>query len=370
MSEENKIAELRSKLRKAMQTGSTEASNCCRELITALKAEDLNAWEPELCLLLLEMPHLRPEQIPEKVEKLYFDLSYLRAELPSLSSSADEGSPETVRRLGFSGPYAAFQEVFRWINQFAESNAVTSKFLNYSTRRLELGLIGPDGLETACRVFALYARINEMAGDVHREFRSLHDASSAYSAGMQFLGLADLRKHSRSCEETYQSLRRKYNAVCGEIESEQKQKEKARKAREQSKAKKRLADYWQEHAEEKASLEAEQTELKAKAAELDQALADLENDPDAVAHGREYDRLSDREEELMKQRERMNIFQGGKKRAIEQELVTVREAKWAAKEKRDKESEEKEAKRRANRSQFAEIERRLSEIKKELTKPR
>ena len=156
----------------------------------------------------------------------------------------------------------------------------------------------------------------------------------------------------------------------GEIESEQKQKEKARKAREQSKAKKRLADFWQEHAEEKASLEAEQTELKAKAAELDQALADLENDPYAVAHGREYDRLSDREEELMKQRERMNIFQGGKKRAIDQELVSVREAKWAAKEKRDKEIEEKEAKRRANRSQFAEIERRLSEIKKELTKPR
>ncbi len=97
-----------------------------------------------------------------------------------------------------------------------------------------------------------------------------------------------------------------------EIEYEQKQKEKARKARERSQAKKRLADYWQEHAEEKASLEAEQTELKTKAAELDQALADLENDPDAVAHGREYDRLSDREEELMKQRVRLNIFQGGK----------------------------------------------------------
>ena len=130
MSEENKIAEIRSKLRKAMQTGSTEASNCCRELITALKAEDLSTWEPELCLLLLEMPHLRPEQIPEKVEKLYFDLSYLRAELPSLSSSADEGSPETVRRLGFSGPYAAFQEGFRWINQFAESNACSAKVFN------------------------------------------------------------------------------------------------------------------------------------------------------------------------------------------------------------------------------------------------
>ena len=79
---EDKITELRSKLRKAMQTGAAEASNCCRELITALKAEDLSTWEPELCLLLLEMPHLRPEQIPEKVEKLYFDLSYLREKLP------------------------------------------------------------------------------------------------------------------------------------------------------------------------------------------------------------------------------------------------------------------------------------------------
>ena len=96
----------------------------------------------------------------------------------------------------------------------------------------------------------------------------------------------------------------------------------------------------------------------------------MENDADSVPHSREFDRLSDREEELMKQREHLNVFQGGKKRAIEQELVSVREAKWAAKEKRDKEIEEKEAKRRANRSQFAEIERRLSEIKKELTKPR
>ena len=353
-----------------MRAGAAKASGCCRELITALKAEDLSTWEPELCLLLLEIPHLRPEQIPEKVEKLYFELSYLRAELPALPGSAEEGSPETVRRLGFSGPYEAFQEIFRWIDQFAESNTVTSKFLNYSNSRAELGLVGPDGLEAVCRVFALYAKINELAGDIHRDFRSLHDAGFAYSAGMQFLGMADLREHSRSCEETYQSLRKKYSAVCADIEYEQKQKEKARRARQRSEAKKRLSDYWQEHAEEKISLEAEEIELKAKAAELDQALAALENDADAVAHGREYAQLSDREEELMKQRERLSIFQGGKKRALEQELISVQEAKWAAKEKRDKEIEELEAKRRTNRSQFAEIQRRLSEIKKELTKPR
>ena len=136
---EDKIAELRSKLRNAMQTGAAEASNCCRELIAALKAEDLSTWEPELCLLLLEMPHLRPEQIPEKVEKLYFDLSYLRAELPSLSASADEGSPETVRRLGFNGPYAAFQEIFRWIDQFAESKTVALEYLEYARSRLRQG---------------------------------------------------------------------------------------------------------------------------------------------------------------------------------------------------------------------------------------
>ena len=266
---------------------------------------------------------------------------------------------------------AAFQAIFRWIEQFAESNAVTMRFLNYSNNRVQLGLVGREELEPVCRVFALYAKIIEMTGDIHREFRSLYDAGSAYSAGMQYLEMANLIwEHNKSFEETYQSLRVKYDAVSAEIEYEEKQKEIEREARERMEAQKRLSDYWQEHAEEKASLEAEETELRAKAAELDRALADLENDADAVAHGREFDRLSDREEILMKQRERLNVFQGGKKRAIEQEQVSVREAKWAAKEKRDKEIEEKEAKRRANRSRFAEIESRRFEIKKELTKPR
>ncbi len=367
---EDKITELRSEVRKAMRIGAAGASGLCRELMTALKAEDLNTWEPELCLLLLEMPHLRPEQIPEKVEKLYFDLSYLREELPSLAASAEEGSPETIRRLGFSGPYTAFQEIFRWIDQYVESKTVALEYLEYARGRLRQGFDEFEELETACWVFTLLAKIEETIGDIHFDCGSLHDAVAAYDEGMLFSRFKELREHSSLYEETYLSLCAKYDAATAKIEHENKRKEKARKARERAEAKKRFSAYWQEHAEEKAKLEAEEEALKVKAAELEQALAELEKDKDDAACGMESARLSDREEELMKQRERLNIFQGGKKRAIDQELVSVREAKWAAKEKRDKEIEEKEAKRRANRSQFAEIERRLSEIKKELTKPR
>ena len=365
--ETDKITWLRENLRNAVRAESSEAAELCRQLKSALEDENLNTWEPELCLLLLEILHLRPQQIPEHIEKLYFELTYLRTELPALS---EEGNPDTVRRLGFSGPYAAFQEIIQWLDQFVQSNAVAHRFLSYSQSKLELGLIGPDGLESVCRVFALCAKIKEVIGDIYYDYNSLYEAGSAYSDGMRILGLEGLREQSRICDEVFLSLQKKVRHIGAVRESERLKEEKARKDREKAEAKQRQAAYWKEHSEEKAGLEAEQKELKAKAAELDRALADLENDAGAAAHGREFDRLSDREEELMKQRERLNVFQGGKKRSIERELVSVREAKWAAKEKRDKEIEEKEAKRRANRSQFAEIERRLSEIKKELTKPR
>lgn len=188
------------------------------------------------------------------------------------------------------------------------------------------------------------------------------------------------------------------NKIAAEYRKKSKDVPKKVKAIQKAKAEKekqeRIDKYWEDHADEKAKLDAEQQELQEKMEELEKQIKEIEkkNAPRIKNLTNERDKKLPCEEdvenqkkvilELEIQRDRCGIFKGKEKKALQSRIDTEEKPKLNELEKRaetekikhtaalDTQIKDIKAEDKELRDEYASLKKRSDAIKKELTKER
>ena len=130
--------------------------------------------------------------------------------------------------------------------------------------------------------------------------------------------------------------------------------EKERIAREE--AQKRFDAYWSEHAEEKASLEAEQKDLNSKISAFNKEI-------EAIPGKAEIDNVDERIKKLSEEKSALGLFKGKEKKALQEQIDQANTEKKSVQDRMDAAKKEIEAK-------ISPLQNRVNTISNELTKAR
>ena len=163
------------------------------------------------------------------------------------------------------------------------------------------------------------------------------------------------------------AIKRKQDAEKAEAE---------RKAREE--AQKRFDAYWAEHAEEKASLEAEKKDLSSQIAALrassNDQVAALNKEIAAIPGKAEIDNIEERIKKLTEEKSALGIFKGKEKKALQEQIDQANAEKKSVQDRMDAAKKEIEAKIASVKAEIQKkvtpLQNRVNTISNELTKER
>ena len=152
--------------------------------------------------------------------------------------------------------------------------------------------------------------------------------------------------------------------------------ERERVAREE--AQKRFDAYWAEHAEEKASLETEQKELRSQISILNSSLheqiAALNKEINSIPGKTEIDNIEERIKKLSEEKSTLGLFKGKEKKAIQEQIDQAYAEKKCVEDRMDVAKKEIESKIASVKADFQKkispLQDRVYEISDELTKAR
>lgn len=168
-------------------------------------------------------------------------------------------------------------------------------------------------------------------------------------------------------------LRRREKSIAIEAE---KKAEKKRKAKEE--AKKRVDDYWAEHADDKARLESERKDLQQQIAGLNttqkEQVAALNKEIAAIPGQADIDNLDERIKKMTDEKASLGIFKGREKKVLQEQIDQAIADKKAVQDRMDAAKKEIEGRISAVKSEIQKkrspLQRRANSIKTELTKAR
>lgn len=173
-----------------------------------------------------------------------------------------------------------------------------------------------------------------------------------------------------------------YNKRIGQIKQEISKREVAEKAEKEriarEEAQKRLDEYWNEHADEKATLESEQKDLNSQISAFNTSLNDqvsaLNNEISRIPGKAEIDNIEARIQKLSDEKSSLGLFKGKEKKAIQEKIDQANNEKKAVQNRMDAAKKEVESKISSIKSDYQKkispLQSRLDEISNELTKPR
>lgn len=190
-------------------------------------------------------------------------------------------------------------------------------------------------------------------------------------AGMSDEGKEDARKRINMYKSKIKSIK----AELDKKEAAEKA-EKERIAREE--AQKRFDSYWTDHAEEKASLEAEQKNLNSQIAALNASLNDqvaaFNKEIAAIPGKSEIDNIEERIKKLTEEKSALGLFKGKEKKVIQEQIDRANIEKKSIQERMDaakKEIESKISSVKADiQKKISPLQNRVNTISNELTKAR
>lgn len=181
---------------------------------------------------------------------------------------------------------------------------------------------------------------------------------------------------------------RKKEAERAKREQEEKEK-REQKEREEKERRERYESYWAVHAEERKQLEAEEDALQTKLNELQKQLAPFDSEILQIKKQRKGSVPSEKEKEsteseissLRSQQSRLGIFKSKEKKALKSQIdelnarlsiisASIETERKELHQKCDERIDEIEGKIKPIKEQIADIQNRIGEIKKELTKER
>lgn len=173
-----------------------------------------------------------------------------------------------------------------------------------------------------------------------------------------------------------------YNKRIGQIKQEISKREVAEKAEKEriarEEAQKRLDEYWNEHADEKATLESEQKDLNSQISAFNTSLNDqvsaLNNEISRIPGKAEIDNIEARIQKLSDEKSSLGLFKVKEKKAIQEKIDQANNEKKAVQNRMDAAKKEIESKISSIESDFQKkispLQIRVNEIIDELTKPR
>lgn len=173
-----------------------------------------------------------------------------------------------------------------------------------------------------------------------------------------------------------------YEAKIREIKAKKAAKEAAEKAEKEriarEEAQKRFNEYWEAHAEEKKSLQAERENLKAQInslnTNLNDQVAEINKEIAAIPGGAEIANLDERINKLTSDKKALGLFKGKEKKAIQEQIDQLTSEKAAIQSRMAAAKKELEAKIAAAKAdvqkKVAPMQSRVTAINNELTKAR
>ena len=173
-----------------------------------------------------------------------------------------------------------------------------------------------------------------------------------------------------------------YEAKIREIKAKKAAKEAAEKAEKEriarEEAQKRFNEYWEAHAEEKKSLQAEQENLKAQInslnTNLNDQIAEINKEIAAIPGGAEIANLDERINKLTSDKKALGLFKGKEKKAIQEQIDQLTGEKAAIQSRMAAAKKELEAKIAVTKAdvqkKVAPMQSRVTAINNELTKAR
>lgn len=194
---------------------------------------------------------------------------------------------------------------------------------------------------------------------------------------------------AKSTRDTYDMLIRKYNEIYAEQQSKEASKRAAEKAKREAEQQAANEAYWVEHADEKQQLESEIAKLQAEKGELESQLDPFTREINAIKDTRDTELPSEKERitvraEITRLREeqgRLGIFKSKEKKELQaqidelnRKLYTIGESIEAERKEHQQNCNDriKEVEERAKpiKDKIIAAEKRISEIRTELTKNR
>lgn len=166
--------------------------------------------------------------------------------------------------------------------------------------------------------------------------------------------------------------------IAGQIKMQEALEQVEKAMKEQEEKKKRIAEYWEAHADEKQSLEQEKESLTAQMDSIKEAhqqeISALEKEKDEVPGGDEISHLADEITKLKKELESLGVFKFKEKKNLQNQIEALE--KTLTDKKAVRSSLENEVQKRIDAAsnetnvKLAPIQKRLEEINDELTKDR
>lgn len=217
--------------------------------------------------------------------------------------------------------------------------------------------------------------------DAKSYHRVWSDWSRSYEWRVQYTmadsAKATRRRQMQECDDAIAKIERDLKA---------KKEAELKKAQEEKQA--RLDAYWAdpEHAEEKAKLDAEKAELTEKVNSLNKEVLDITNqineanrqEKEATPSETELSKVQDQIRDLNNERANLGMFQGGRKKEINNQIEILEARVSSLKEKAQQEKDAKKAeinqklapahsKKRELETEISGLQKRISEINKRLT---
>ena len=153
-------------------------------------------------------------------------------------------------------------------------------------------------------------------------------------------------------------------------ETKQKSAEQTISQRKRAEAIRKRNEYWEAHAEEKAALDRESSQLASEKQSLSDQVRELEKERDNVPAHAEFTDLSNRIKACIQKKSSLGLFSGKEKKALQGEIDELSRKKDAVKKTMDAQQSEVQARIDPLKSQIRQKEQRIDAIKRELEKDR
>lgn len=181
-------------------------------------------------------------------------------------------------------------------------------------------------------------------------------------------------QYSDVSKDMTNKMRQLHNIVSGRVSSLERQQ----KAREKAEAEKRRKEYWAEHAEEKAALEAEKESLleqvDALGSEYKRKQNSLQKELSSVPGYDEIKSMTDRISKLTAEKDSLGLFKGKQKKELQAQIdqLTIDKQNRIAKMESDKKAIQSQIDQLTteHEKKLAPLKKRIDQIKTELTKDR